>query len=152
QPADTGTTTVEVEVETGALVLTGSTPGDQHPNLDIVGPNGYYQHVAIPDDTDDPHVSEDLVPAVLSIAASDDGLQLAHTLVEVTAGEALRVHVNLVSTNEEFEPGVITADPAATPTYPNDGYAVERRVVEDQAFGEITVESQDDDAVFVVTG
>lgn len=81
--------------EIGAIVLTQSTPGDQHANFDVVGPNGYHEHFDFEDAAGGERVLEDLEPGVYSIAATDENLGLAHTVVEVAAGESTTVHVEL---------------------------------------------------------
>ncbi len=82
-------------VEGGAIVLSATTPTDQEPNYDVVGPNGYYEHFDISDNPGDERVLDGLPPGVYSIAASDEGLQLSATLVEVRLGEVVPVSFNL---------------------------------------------------------
>ena len=97
QPYGDVETTYEAidDPEFGAIVLRHSTPADQEANFDVVGPDGFWQHFDFSDDEGDEHLMESLVPGVYSIAASDEGLQLAHTVVQVRAGEAASVIVNL---------------------------------------------------------
>jgi hypothetical protein len=141
---------VEVEVETGALVFTASTADDQHPNIDLVGPDNYYQHFELDDAAEAERVIDGLLPGVYSVAATDDGLQLAHTLVEVVAGQAVRVAVNLDQAAAEFVAGQF-ADQGPR-TYPENAFRGDATTTENANFGEVTVETDNEDAHFVVTG
>lgn len=109
QPVETETDTVEVEVETGTIVFTGQTPDDQHPNIDLVGPDGYYESFEVGDDADEERVVEGLLPGIYSVAATDNDLQVAHTLVEVVAGQAVHVNVALDQFAQDYEPGTFRA-------------------------------------------
>ena len=82
-------------VEGGAIVLSATTPTDQEPNYDVVGPDAYYEHFDISDNPGDERVLDGLAPGVYSVAATDEGLQLSATLVEVRAGEVVPVSFNL---------------------------------------------------------
>ena len=79
----------------GAIILQHSTPTDQEANFDVVGPDGFWRHFDFSDDDGDEYLMEDLAPGVYSIAATDEGLQLAHTVVQVRPGEAASVVVSL---------------------------------------------------------
>ncbi|MEX2536253.1 MAG: hypothetical protein WD273_11725 [Trueperaceae bacterium] len=141
---------VEVEVETGALVFTTDSASDQHPNVDLVGPNGYYERFEIADNADEQLVVEGLLPGVYSVAVSDEGLQLAHTLVEVTAGQAISVQVALQEL-AAYQEGAFQAD--ARTAYPDNAFeGGEPQAIENAEFGEVTVETENDDARFVVSG
>ena len=82
-------------VEGGAIVLSATTPTDQEPNYDVVGPDAYYEHFDISDNPGDERVLDGLAPGIYSIASSDEGLQLSATLVEVRLGEVVPVSFNL---------------------------------------------------------
>lgn len=143
------TTTVEVEVQTGAISFTVNTPTDQSPNVDIVGPNGYYQRVEVSGNGEAQLVGG-LLPGVYSIAATDDNLQVAHTLVEVTSGQAVSVDVTLEEL-AAFEQG--TFQGGAETAFPDDAFqAEEPQAIENAEFGEVNVETQTEDARFIVTG
>lgn len=153
EPMETGTE--EVAVEAGAIVLTATAPTDQSPNVDIVGPNGYYSHVEISGDEGGETVVEGLLPGVYSVAATDDGLQLVHTLVEVTAGQAVRVNLNLEQAVNEFQPGAFTQARGgnAFTTFPREGFTAEGPTqIESREIGEITVDTNSESARFVMTG
>ncbi len=81
--------------DSGRIILSATTPTDQEPNYDVVGPNNYYERFDISDNPGDERGLENLLPGVYSIAASDEGLQLSATLVEVRAGETVPVNFNL---------------------------------------------------------
>lgn len=149
EPFDTETEGVEVEVETGALILSGSTPDDQNPNIDLVGPNGYYEHFEIDDDEGADRVIDGLLPGTYSVAATDDGLQVAHALVDVVQGEAVRVHVNLSQVISDFRAGAFTRP---VDTRARGFRAGDPRPIESAEFGAVAVDTDDDDGRFVVTG
>lgn len=151
EPFDTDERQVDVEIETGALIFTGETPGDQHPNVDLIGPDGYVNHFEIDDNADEEHVIDGLVPGVYSVAATDDNLQLAHTLVEVVRGQAVRVNVTLDQRTQDFVPGAFAGDDAARPVFPANSFQARRGDI-DSELGQITVETDDDEGTFVVTG
>jgi hypothetical protein len=143
----------EEDVETGAIVFTGETPGDQHPNIDLVGPDGYYNHFEVGDDPDEETVIDGLVPGVYSVAATDDGLQLAHTIVEVARGQVVRVNASLNRAAQDFVPGTFARDRTGVRAFPADGFrAGDPTRIGNAQFGQFTVETDDDDARFVVTG
>lgn len=140
--------TVEVEVRTGAIAISATTPGDERPNIDLVGPSGYYEHFEV--STDDQHLVEGLLPGVYSISATDDGLQVAHTLVEVTAGEAISVQISLQEL-AAYEEGAFQPD--ASTRFPDDSFrAEEPQATENTEVGEVTVNTDSENARFVVTG
>ena len=85
------------DTDGGALILTGSVPTDQDPNVSITGPDGTIPEVEIEGAET---VVEDLTPGVYAIGATEDGLQLAAATVEVREGEATRVNFNLVPIND----------------------------------------------------
>lgn len=144
------TRTVEVEVETGAIFITATTPGDERPNIDLVGPSGYYEHFEVSTNDDGRHVVNGLLPGVYSIAATDDNLQVAHTLVEVKPGQAVSVEITLQEL-AAYEEG--TFQPDATTAFPDDAYRAEDpQETENTDVGEVTVNTERDDARFVVTG
>lgn len=144
------TTTVEVEVETGAIVFTAESPEDQRPNIDLVGPNGFYERFEVEGDAEGEHIVEGLLPGVYSVAASDEGLQIAHSVVEVKSAEAASVHIALQEL-AAYEQGTFVADERAT--FPNQSFeTAEAQPLENADFGEVTVETENEDARFVVTG
>lgn len=95
--------------DAGAIVLTHTTPDDQHANFDVVGPNGFHDHFDFEDGPEGEYVLDDLEPGIYSIAATDETFGVAHTVVEVTAGQSTSVHVELEITEEGAR-----YDPAAT--------------------------------------
>ena len=122
-------------VDTGAIVLRQSTPTDQEANFDVVGPFDYWEHFDFADDPGEDLLLEDLVPGFYSVAATDEGLELAHTVVEVRAGESVAVDANLNAWDETatYAPG--SYDPYTTygtyegyedvyPGYPYGAYTV----------------------------
>ncbi|HEX7002695.1 MAG TPA: hypothetical protein VF168_00720 [Trueperaceae bacterium] len=142
--------TIEVEVLTGAISLDIATPDDQSANVDIVGPNGYYQRVEVDAADDEPTVVDGLLPGVYSIAATDDNLQVAHTLVEVKSGEIVGVQATLEEL-AAFDEGAF--EPAEANAYPDNAFqAQEEATIEDAEFGEVTVQTENEDTRFVVTG
>jgi hypothetical protein len=150
EPYEAETTTVQVEVETGAIIFNATTPGGERPNIDLVGPNGYYDHFEVRADEDGRHVVEGLLPGVYSVAATDDGLQVAHTLVEVTAGQAIAVNIALEEL-AAYEEG--TFQPDERTAFPDNGFeTAEPQAIENAEFGEVTVETENDNARFVITG
>ena len=151
EPFDADTEEVDVEIETGAILFTAETPGDQHPNVDLVGPDDYFQHLEIADD-DEELVVDGLLPGVYSVAATDDNLQLAHTLVEVMPDEAVRVNIALTEAlAAELEGEAIVADDRFV--YPDDAYEIgEPAAFENDEFGAVAVETGNEDATFVITG
>ncbi|MEX2542717.1 MAG: cupredoxin domain-containing protein [Trueperaceae bacterium] len=151
-PFDTENEQVDVEVETGAIVFTGSTPDDQHPNIDLVGPDDYFNHFEIDDEADAERVIDNLLPGVYSVAATDNGLQLVHTLVEVVAGQAVRVDLGLDQAVTDFVPGRF-ANRGARTAFPADGFrAGDPRTIDNAEFGGVAVETDNEDARFVITG
>lgn len=96
--------------DAGAIVLTYSSPDDQQPNFDVVGPMDYWEHFDF--SRDDEFVLDDLVPGFYSVSATDEGLELAHTVVQVRAGEAVAVNVNMGVWEEGFTAG--SYDPYGT--------------------------------------
>ena len=145
---DAQTETIEVEVLTGALSLNITTPDDQNANVDIVGPNGYYQRVEA--GGAEPTIVDGLLPGVYSIAASDENLQVAHTVVEVTGGQVIEVQAALQAL-EAFEEGTFVG--GAETAFPDDAYQAEEPVaIEDAEFGEVTVNTENEDTRFVITG
>ena len=142
--------TIEVEVLTGAIALSIITPDDQAANVDIVGPNGYYQRVEVDANAEEATVVDGLMPGVYSIAATDDDLQVAHTLVEVMGGEIISVQATLEQL-AGFEEGAFEAD--AQTAFPDNAYEAEEPVaIENAEFGEVTVNTENDNTRFVVTG
>lgn len=155
-------------VESGAIVLSHTTPEDQHANFDIVGPDGYWEHFDFSDEPGEEYTLEDLLPGVYSIAATDDGLELAHAIVEVRAGEIMRVHVNMGIWEEgAYAAGTYdpygyygTDDEDGYPGFPQGAYLLspyepagpfERAGTEEQ-FGVFAVEAELEGATYVVTG
>lgn len=146
----------------GAIVLTHTTPEDQHANFDVVGPDGTWEHFDFSDDEGDEHRLTDLTPGVYSIAASDEGLGLVHTLVEVRRGEATRVNFDLTA----WEPAAEGEFDAAKTYgsyegfgedvqagYPYGAYGVGAYESHDDAdFGALSVSGLEDDTELVVTG
>lgn len=142
--------TVQIEVETGAVVFTAENPTDQRPNIDLVGPNGFYERFEVESDENGQMVVDGLLPGVYSVAATDEGLQLAHTLVEVTAGQAVNVHIALQDL-AAYEEGAFQADDRTT--FPDNGFeARDPQPIENAEVGEVTVETDNEDARYVVTG
>ena len=138
-------------VEGGAIVLSATTPTDQEPNFDVVGPDAYYEHFDIEDDLGEETILEGLLPGVYSIASSDEGLQLAATLVEVRAGEIVTVSFNL-QPMETFAYDIADYSPYAY-GYPA-GYntlGAYSPYANDQ-FGSVAITSEFTDAEIVVTG
>lgn len=167
EPYGTVETTYEAYdvADRGALILTHTTPSDQQANFDVVGPDDYWNHFDFADEPTEEAVIEDLRPGVYSVAATDEGLSLVHTVVEVRAGETARVDVQLQAWQEgQFAPG--TLDPYTTygvrdrgaypgyPGYPYGAYTMgEPTPFTDQAgFGAISVDARDDTIDTVVTG
>ena len=114
QPIGTVETTIEdgqetEQPDTGTVVLTQTTPDQQHANFDVVGPDGFHDHFDFEDADEGEHVHDGLQPGIYSIAASDEGLELAHTVIEVSAGGTTSVHVDLAVWDEAAR-----VDPAAT--------------------------------------
>jgi len=131
--------------EGGALFVSVSTPTDQTGNVDLVGPDGYWQHFEVEDEPTQEQGIGELEPGVYLVAATDDGLQLAATLVEVREGEAVRVTLNLERISE------VAYDPADYPAYPRDYYDY-GPYEPDPAAGAFTVQTDDEETLFVVTG
>ena len=152
QPFDADTETVEVEVETGAIVFEGVSADDQAPNIDLVGPNDYYEHFEVSGGADELHTVDGLTPGVYSVAATDDGYQIAHSLVEVQPGQAILVRVILDQPAQDYQYGAYADDPAFTGTYPANSYDVQTQTAAGQNFAQITVDTNDEDARFIVTG
>jgi hypothetical protein len=193
EPFEADTQQTDVDVETGAIILVATTPDDQRPNVDLVGPDNYFNHFEIGGDAgadnqaqddgeaegqaqDDAeadgqareedaaedgdaadgeaeaeHVIDGLVPGIYSIAATDDGLQVVHTVVEVVAGQAVSVRLNLDQFAEEFVPGTFATD--AGTAFPAEGFrAGDPRTIDDEQFGSVAVDTEDEDARFVITG
>ncbi|HEX7002696.1 MAG TPA: hypothetical protein VF168_00725 [Trueperaceae bacterium] len=149
EPIDAETEEVDVAVETGAIVFTAETPGEQHPNVDLVGPDDYFQHLEVSDE--DEQVVDGLLPGVYSVAATDDGLQLAHTLVEVTPGQATLVNIALNDAAAQIDAEALAAGDRFV--YPDEAFEVgEPEVFENDEFGAVAVETDNDDATFVITG
>lgn len=144
----------------GALVLSHSTPGDQHANFDVVGPDDYLNHFDFSDDPGEELVLDGLAPGVYSVAATDEGLNLSHTLVEIRAGESATVHFNLEPWDENFVAG--TYDPYAYygrygqgvyPGYPYGAYGVSPYSPYGQAArGALSVETGNENIDYIVTG
>lgn len=150
------------EQDAGAIMLSHATPGDQHANFDVVGPNGYWQHFDFSDAEGDTRRLEDLLPGTYSVAASDEGLGLAHTLVEVRAGEATTVHVELEPWQGDIGAEYDAADTYGSyegvgedvqPGYPYGAYAVGAyETYEESDLGALSVEGTPADTQLVVTG
>lgn len=132
----------------GAIIFSGTTPGDQHPDIILVGPNEYWERFEIDDDAGVTTIWEGLTPGPYSVASTDDGLQVVHAVVDVRAGEAVAVHVNLEPMDQRvYAPGAYTpAYPAtAYPYGPYTAYPSER-------FGTFNVQAPNEDVLYVVTG
>lgn len=149
----------------GAIVLSHTTPGDQHANFDVVGPDDYFEHFDFSDDPGEELVLDDLLPGVYSIAATDEGLELVHTVVEVRAGESVAVHADLDIWEEggylpgTYDPytGYAVADRdtyRGYPGYPYGAYNVgDATPYTGQAgFGAIAIDARDENIDTVVTG
>jgi hypothetical protein len=192
EPFEADTQQTDVEVETGAIIIVATTPDDQRPNVDLVGPDNYFNHFEVSGDAvgggqaqedagaddqaqddagaedqaqddaaqDDAaangedeagHVVDGLLPGIYSIAATDDGLQMVHTVVEVAAGQAVRVQLHLEEWAEDFVPGAFATD--GRTAFPAQGFrAGDPRTIDNQQFGGVSVETEDENARFVVTG
>lgn len=149
--------------DAGAIILTHSTPTDQHANFDVVGPYDFWQRFDFSDDEGQEYVLDNLAPGMYSIAATDEGLELVHTVVEVRAGEAVVVVANLVAREQAFTEGAY--DPYATygytslredglyPGYPYGAYTVGPYGAHDQAdAGVIALQNVPDGVDVVITG
>lgn len=148
-----GDYTVYDNPDGGRLVLTANSPDDQHPNIDLVGPNGYWEHFDVDDDPGEEFVIDDLVPGVYSLASSDEGLQLVHTLLEVRAGETLAVDLQL----QTMDTAVAAYDPNAYRAYPYgyDSVVGPYETYDNTDLGSITVSSDSVDnsnVTYIVTG
>ena len=151
-------------VDTGALVLRQSTPTDQEANFDVVGPFDYWEHFDFEDDPGEEFVLDDLAPGLYSVAATDEGLELAHTVVEVRAGETVAVDANLNAWDESatYTPG--SYDPASTygtyegyedayPGYPYGAYTVGPYEPYGEAnVGSVSISGVGEETDVVVTG
>ena len=148
--------------EMGAIILTQTTPGDQHANFDVVGPNDYWTHFDFTDDAGEEHVLDNLMPGVYSVAATDDGLTVSHSVVEVRAGESVRVHANMETWDEAgmmepYDPyatwGTYEGYDTAYPGYPYGGYEVgEYEAYADMNTGAIAISGVESGTDVVVTG
>lgn len=142
------------DVDGGAIVITAETPADQHPNVDVVGPDGYWEHFEVEDGAEE-LVLDDLEPGVYSVAATDDGLQLVTTLVEVREDASVSVQLNMTPI-ETFD--YEAYEPADYVPYPYGYYGVGAYEVgayepyDSEEFGSFTVDTATEDAIFVVTG
>ena len=160
---ETDVVVFETDEDLGAIVLRHTTPDEQHANFDVVGPNGFYEHFDFEDADGGEYVLENLEPGVYSVAASDENLSLAHTIVEVTAGQSTSVSMSLEpwegdALRDDFD----AADTYGTydgfgddvqPGYPYGAYTVgTEEVVDTPETGAIFVESMENDAQLVVTG
>lgn len=147
----------------GAIVLQHSTPGDQHANFDVVGPDDYWEHFDFSDDPGEEFVLDGLQPGVYSVAATDEGLQLAHAVVRIRAGESAAVTFTMEPWDPEaFEEGAY--DPTAAygtyegyedayPGYPYGAYAVGPYAAYDaDDTGAIAIENVTEGVDVVVTG
>lgn len=140
-----------VDAELGAIVLSATTPTDQHPNYDVVGPDAYHEHFDISDDPGAERVLEGLLPGVYSIASSDEGLQLSATVVEVRAGEVVPVHFNLVPM-EDAAYDIADYTPYAYPAG-DEPWGVGYTPYDNPEFGSVTITSEEGiDTEVVVTG
>jgi uncharacterized cupredoxin-like copper-binding protein len=164
---DVETTYEPYEVaEAGAIILTHTTPGDQHANFDVVGPDGYWEHFDFSDDPGEERILDELLPGVYSIAATDEGLELAHTVVEVRAGESTRIHVSMGIWEEggyvagTYDPygyyGVYEGYEGVYPGYPYGVYGVGPYAPYPAGaagqLGAFAVDANVEDATYVVTG
>lgn len=147
---------------TGSIVLTHSTPTDQHANFDVVGPDGYWEHFDFSDDPTSELILDNLAAGLYSVSATDEGLELAHTLVEVRRGETATVSLNLkaweqLETTGAFNGrdyyGTYEGYDTAYPGYPYGAYAVgDYRAYDAPDLGSIAVEGVVDGLDVVVTG
>lgn len=148
--------------DVGAIVLTHTTPTDQNANFDVVGPDDYRRHFDFADEPGEGRLLGDLQPGVYSVAATDEGLDLIHTVVEVRAGESTHVHADLEVWQEgAFVPGAY--DPAtsygrrdaeAVPAYPAGSFRLRQPTpfTVQRGFGAIAVDARDATIDTVVTG
>lgn len=147
--------------EMGALILRQSTPGDQEANFDVVGPNDYWEHFDFSDGSEE-FVLDNLQPGIYSVAATDEGLELSHTVVEVRVGEAAVVNADLTAWEEGYEAGAY--DPYlsygtyagyedAYPGYPYAAYTVGPYAgYDDPDLGAIAISGVDEGVDVIVTG
>lgn len=164
------------EAETrGAIVLSHATPEEQHANFDVVGPDGYYEHFDFEDDPGGERILDELRPGVYSIAASDEGLELVHVVVEVRPGEIVTIDADLVRWEQgAFAPGVYDpyagysvdggdGDPVGDgdgdeffdyPGYPFGTFGLDRGTpyTGESGFAALAVDVRGDDVDTVVTG
>jgi hypothetical protein len=143
----------------GAIILSATTPGAQHPNFDVVGPDDFWLHFDLDDDPGEERVLSNLLPGIYSIAATDEALEVAHTVVEVRAGEAARVHVNLQPWDADppgdYDPSAYygARAPELYPGYPHGGYTVAPYETYRLAdYGAIRVQTGSSNVDYVVTG
>lgn len=94
---------------TGAIILRHSTPGDQHANFDVVGPDDFWERFDFSDDPGEEYVLDDLMPGIYSVAATDEGLELVHTLVEVRPGETVTLDFVLTTWDPAYSAGTYDA-------------------------------------------
>ncbi len=137
--------------DTGAIILSATTPTDQEPNFDVVGPDAYHEHFDISDNLGEEFVLDDLPPGVYSVASSDEGLQLSATLVEVRAGEVVSVAFNLVA----MEGSVYDIADYTPYTYPAgyEPWGVGYTPYDNPELGSVVISADEGiDTEFVVTG
>lgn len=142
----------------GAIVLSATTPGAQHPKFDVVGPDDFWLHFDLDDDPGEERVLGNLLPGIYSVAATDEALEVAHAVVEVRADEAARVHVELqpwAYTVGDYDPSAYygTRTPDIYPGYPHGGYTVAPYETYGLAdYGAIRVQAGPSNVDYVVTG
>lgn len=102
-----------------------------------------------------------LLPGIYSVASTDENLELAHSVVEVRAGEVARVHINLQPweyTAGAYDPYAYntyygTYGPGVYPAYPYGAYSVSPYEPYGTAdAGAIAVEAPSQEIDYVVTG
>ncbi|MCA9836425.1 MAG: carboxypeptidase regulatory-like domain-containing protein [Trueperaceae bacterium] len=146
----------------GSIILTQTTPEDQHANFDIVGPNGYYKHFDFDDDAGAEYVLDELTPGVYSIAATDEGLGLSQTTVRVTAGQVNRVSFDLEPWDNAYQANAFDSRSYwgnydgytnAYPGYPYGGYTVnDYEAYNTDTMGALSISGLTDNQELVITG